>query len=350
MAHEIRPTIPDDLPELGRFLTEGFHTPDDSAFASTEVLRWKYFDPRGDDAGEMPRSYLAREPETGRIVGHLGVCPGRFRGGGLPTEGVSTLHMTDWLADRSASGVGATLMRRVHRATDTQYVLGGSEAARAVISRGGYNLVGLVPMFQRVLRAGYRWKVPGPGPIGRAFRVARDAGRLLGRSIPPPGVRVTIRPVETFGSEIEPILAATEARAVFTSRGPDLLNHLLRYPRGGITGWHLLRDGRLRGIAVLAVVPRPGQVVVGKVAELLLDDLDERAWHGAVHALTDALKAQRADVATSVASTEWAAQALRAAGYSQAHTIDFRLRDRSKLIPPDARFHLTMTEADYAYT
>ena len=350
MVHEIRASTPGDLPELGRFLTGGFHAPDDSAFAASEVLNWKYFDPRGGDAGDMPRSYLASEAGTGRIVGHLGVCPGRFRGGGLPPGGVSTLHMIDWLADGAASGVGATLMRRAHRATDTQYALGGSDAGRGVVGRAGYNLAGSVPMYQRVLRAGYRWKAPGPGPIGRALRAARDVTRRLGGRIPPPLALVELRPVEAFGPEIGPILALYESLAVFTSRGPDLLNHLLRYPRGGITGWHLLLDGRLRGFALLAVVPRPGRVLVGKIVELLLDDRDERAWPGAVHALTGELGRRRADVATAVAGTEWAARALRASGYTPAHAMEFRLRDRSNLIPAGSTFHLTMTDADYAYT
>ncbi|WP_435010366.1 GNAT family N-acetyltransferase [Tundrisphaera lichenicola] len=350
MAHDIRPTTADDLPELGRFLVEGFHSPEDSAFAATEVLRWKYFDPIGEDSCEMERSLLARDQETGRIVGHLGVYPGRIRGPGLPTEGVSTLHMIDWLADRSASGVGATLMRRAHRSTETQYVLGGSEAARSVISRAGYNLFGSVTMHQRVLRAGYRWKVPGPGPVGRGLRAARDAGRILAGSIPPPACPISLQPVPSFGREIEPILASTAERAIFSSRGADRLNHLLRYPRGGITGWHLHGEGRIRGIALLAVVPRPGRVLVGKVVELMLDDSDEPAWHGAIHALTGELGRLRADVATSVVSTEWAARAFGASGYLPAHPIEFRLRDRSQLIPPASTIHLSMTEADYAYT
>jgi hypothetical protein len=350
MPPEIQASTPDDLPELGRFLLEGFHAPDDSAFASSEVLRWKYFEPIGGEAGDLPRSYLARDGGTGRVVGHVGVWPGRFRGVGLPPGGVSTIHMIDWLADRSASGVGATLMRRAHRSIDTQYVLGGSDAARRVIGRGGYDLVASVPMFRRVLRAGYRWRDPGPGPLGRALRAARDAATLLTTRVPPPPIRIELRPVEEFGPEIEPILASYEGLAVFASRGPDSLNHLLRYPRGGMTGWHLLLDGRLRGLALLAVVPRPGRVLVGRIVELMLDDPEERAWAGAIHALTGELEGRRADVATTFAGTEWAARALRASGYGSSQAIDFRLRDRSNLIPPGSTFHLTMTDADYAYT
>src|SRR5262249_3714244 len=128
LAYEIRPTTPNDLPELGRFLAEGFHAPAGAAFADPGVLRWKYFDPRGGDAGEAPRSYVACDPASGALVGHLGVCPGRFRGPGLPEEGVSTLHMIDWLTSAAGTGAGAALMRRAHQGFDTQYGLGGSVA------------------------------------------------------------------------------------------------------------------------------------------------------------------------------------------------------------------------------
>src|SRR5690349_5531543 len=112
MAHEIRPLTPDDLPGLSRFLADGFGAPAGADFAAPDVLRWKYFDPRGDDAGDAPRSYLAVAAGADRIVGHAGVFPGRFRGGTLPAEGVSTLHLGDWLTSEEGRGAGATLLRR----------------------------------------------------------------------------------------------------------------------------------------------------------------------------------------------------------------------------------------------
>lgn len=350
MAHDIRPLTPEDLPELGRFLAGGFHAAPGAPFAAPDVLAWKYLDPRGGDAGDGPRSYLARDPETGRLVGHVGVCPGRFRGGGLPAEGVSTLHMIDWLTGEAGAGVGATLMRRVHRAADTQYGFGGSAAGRGVIGRAGYGLVAEVPVYQNVLRVGYRWKVPGPGLPGRLLRVGKDAAAKLVRRAGQPRARVEPRRVEAFGPEIGPVLTAYGARAVFTSRGPDLLNHALRYPRGGVTGWHLVRGGAVRGFAVLSLVTRDGGVREGRLADCLLDDPDDDAWHAAALALTAELGRQGADVAVGFASTGWSARALRASGYAPSYAMEFRLRDRAGRLPRGAPFHLTPLEADYAYT
>jgi hypothetical protein len=346
MSHDIRPTTLDDLSELGRFLAEGFHEPADAPFAAEDVLRWKYFDPRGADAAGITRSWLARDAEDGKIVGHVGVCPSRFRGPGLPAEGVSTLHMIDWLSTGSGTGVGATLMRRAHQSTDTQFGFGGSSAGRGVIDRGGYGLVAMVPVFQRVLNPAYRLALSRPGIL----RAVKDAAGVAIRPPKPPRVAVELRKVKTFRDEVNSLLSACARRAVFTSRGADLLNYFLRYPRGGISGWHVMREGAIVGFAVLAVVPEAAGSRVGKLAELFLADPDAGdLWHAAARALTAELKRRGADVALGFASTDWSAQALRDSGYAPGSRLEFRLRDRSKLIPPGATFHLTPLEADYAY-
>src|SRR5690348_7672191 len=96
MPPEIRPLEPNDLPELGRFLVEGFGAPPEAPFAAPDVLRWKYLEPIAGLA--EARSFVACA--GGRIVGHVGVCPTVFVGAALPPEGVSTLHMIDWLGAR----------------------------------------------------------------------------------------------------------------------------------------------------------------------------------------------------------------------------------------------------------
>jgi hypothetical protein len=350
MAFDVRPLSAADLPELSRFLTEGFGAPAGAAFAAEDVLRWKYFDPRGVEAGEAPRSYVACDPAIGRIVAHVGICPGRFHGAALAPEGVSTLHMIDWLGSKAAAGAGAMLMRRVHRSTETQFGFGGSAAGRQVIDRGGYALVGLVPVYQRVLRPSYRLRVPGHGLAGRWLRAAKDTAVRRVHPVRRTRVRVELRPVGSFGDEVQPLLDAYASRALFTTRAADHLNHFLRYPRGGLTGWHLVRGGRLCGVAVLGLVSQADGARVGKIAECLLQDDDPDAWHAAAVALTGELTRQGADVAQAFASTEWSVRAWRAAGFAPLHALEFRLRDRSNRLPRGAPFHLTPLEADYAYT
>lgn len=349
MPHDIRALTSADLTDLSEFLREGFHAPPGSTFAAVDVLGWKYLDPRGADAGQAPRSLIARDPGTGSVIGHLGICPSRWRGGGLPPEGISTLHMMDWLSLQSHAGIGAALMRRAHQSTETQFGLGGSDAGRKVGGRGGYVVKQLVPGFQRVLRPFYRLRDSSQSPAGRALRAARDLlGRVRHRA-QSPRVLVQPRAVEAFRHEVLPILQAYESRTVFTTREPDLLNHLLRFPRGGLTGWHLESAGGLIGFAILAVIPQSHGIKIGKIVDLILSESDDELWQASTVSLCRELKRQGADLAQAIGSTPWGARALRASGFAQTHQLEFRLRDRSDLLPRGVPFHLTPFESDYAY-
>ncbi len=339
MDFEIRPTRPDELPELSRFLTEGFHAPPEAEFAAPDVLRWKYFDPRG--AGDAPRSYVA--VEEGRIIGHIGVTTGSFLGSAIPSGEVTTLHMTDWLSSRPGASIGAGLMLRSHRGFRTQYGLGGSVSARRFSGRSGYELLGTVPVFRRVLRPGHQLRA------GRVARWARDLVRATMNRPRAPRARVELRPVGEFGPEIAPILERYKDRAVFTNRRPELLNHFLRYPRGGISGWLLARDGQVVGFGLLGVV-RGRDACLGKVVDCVLADTDPALWHASLDALTRELKRRGADVAEGFGSTEWTALALRSAGYSESYRLELHLRDKHHAVPAGAVYHLTPIEADYAYT
>ena len=57
MTALIRPLQLDDLEDLSRFLTAGFHAPPDADFALPEVLRWKYLGPWDDPLDQGPRAF-----------------------------------------------------------------------------------------------------------------------------------------------------------------------------------------------------------------------------------------------------------------------------------------------------
>jgi hypothetical protein len=383
MTREIRPLAPDDLPELCRFLAAGFQASTDADFAAPDVLRWKYLDaeptaPIGcfasTDAGPVgcslsavagregesegagpapPRSYVALD-EAGRIIGHLGLCRTAFEGRALASSGgrVGTIHIIDWLGSPEHKAVGMSLMRRAHQAAATQFGLGVSQAALVVGERAGYELRGLVPAFTRVLRAGYWLRAGGLGPWHRGLRLAREAANRLIRRPAAPGLIIEPRRVSSFGPEIVPIAEAAGEHAILTTRDPARLNAFLRFPRQAMSGWHLLDDaGRLRGLALLNVIPKDGgRTRTGKVVDCLLDSDDVPAWQAAFLALTGELQHQGADLAQAYGSTPWAAEALRRSGYASRFAVKFHIRDRQGLIPKEATFHLTPLEGDYAYT
>ena len=136
-----------------------------------------------------------------------------------------------------------------------------------------------------------------------------------------------------FGSEIKPIIE--RAKAMRPDRSyPKRLNHLLQFPRQAMSGWHLVAPpNRLRGFAVLKLVPQHGgRVRLGKIVDCLLADTDVPLWHGAILALTQELGRQGADVPQTFASTPWMAEALHRSGFVSRFVLEFNLRDRQKLL------------------
>ena len=101
------------------------------------------------------RSAILRGMKSGRIVGHLGLCRTYFEGQGIGSSSgrVATMHIIDWLGSPEQRSIGISLMRLSHQGVQTQFGLGVSPSALAVGERAGYELRGLVPVYNRVLRA-----------------------------------------------------------------------------------------------------------------------------------------------------------------------------------------------------
>jgi len=380
MARDIQTITLEDIPELSRFLTVGFDAPPGASFAAPEVLRWKYLDPVApksrlsdkpskshfhstsgarDEAATVdvdftgPLSFIARD-ETGRIVGHLGLCRTAFEGQALTAHGgqVSTIHIIDWLGSRDFRSVGISLMRKAHEGVATQFGLGVSQAALVVGERAGYELRSLVPVYTRVLRMGYWLRSRELNFVTRAMRAARDTASQWTQPAVVPRMTITLKRISTFGAEITPIVAKAKTSVILTRRDPARLNALLGFPQQAMTGWHLVDDtGQLRGLAVLNVIPKDrGRIHTGKIVDCLLDDIDVTVWQAAMLALTRELARQGADLAQAYASTPWTVEALRQCSYKSRFAVKFHIRDRQALIPRDAMFYLTPLEGDYAYT
>lgn len=345
MARVISPIVPEDIAEVSAFLVRAFHTPADAEFAAPDAMRWKCFEPRGDR--EAPRGLVAREGKT--LVAYGGMTHGWFHVAGRAQPAASVMHGIDWASPPEERNIGARLMMRGHSYAQTQYALNYSDAARRVIEAAGYELRSVVPVYQRVLRPSFAMRIEGQPLWRRGARVVRDSARSIRYPAHKPSEPVTLRTVETFGPEVDAVLAGCTLKVIFTSRGPSWLNHALAYPRRKLTGSLVEAQGRVRGFGLLNVVPREGYRL-GKIVECFLDTAAPGLWHAAVFALTQELSAQGADVAEGFASTPWMTEALRACGFYATHTVNFLLRDRHNFLPRDLPFHLTPFEADYAYT
>ncbi len=347
MSITIRPLEPQDLPNLSQFLTTGFRTALDAEFAAPDVLAWKYFDPQ-EVLNDRPRSLVALA--DGKIVGHLGFCYTRFRDTANPDLDVPTLHMIDWLGSPEARGVGVRLMRQAGRLAPTQYGIGGTDAARQVGLRSGYERVVAVPIYRRVLRQGHALRKPGQGATIGLLETAKGMARNWKYRPTPSSLNLQFRPVKRFGAEVESVVSACQTRMIFTSRPPGLLNHLLRHPRGRISGGLLILEDQIRGFGLLAIIEREG-TQYGQVVECFVDAPEAPGLlSAALGVLTQELHRRRADVATAFGGTPWMTQALRNCGfYSHSH-VNLYLRDPDQTIPRDAPFHVSPVEADYAFT
>ena len=343
MAPAIRALEDGDLDELGRFLIEGFGAESDAEFAAIDVLRWKYLERIGQGRG--PRSFVAGF--EGRIVGHVGLVKSGFVDTSRPAWCVPALHMIDWLGSKEQRSVGVSLMRRAHAEAEAQYVLGGSDAARIVTRRAGYASRRPVPVFRKTLRLRSRLRESG-SPVKRGGRLLRDVVRAVTSSVRGENCQVALRPVEEFGAEVNEVVGRWPERMVLSSRSPELLNHLMKYPRGGPSGWLLEERGAVRGFALLNVLNRD-RIRVGRIVELFLDTPDAGLWTSATAALVQELKGRGADVAEAMGSTPWAAEALLRLGFRRGFDLEYLLRDLKGQIPVDAPFHITFCEADYAY-
>jgi hypothetical protein len=378
MARDIRPLSPTDLPELSEFLVKGFQAKPGADFAALDVLRWKYLDhvvPQSTDAvaaaahtspdgrkapqiaqvphSEQPRSFIARN-ESGKIVGHLGLCRTHFVGQGIagPSGRVTTMHIIDWLGSPEQRSIGISMMRQSHQGVETQFGLGVSPSALAVGERAGYELRGLVPVYTRLLRPGYWLRAAEASPLTRWLRLARDLATQSTRPPARPRSTFILERVSRFGPEISDIVAGTKAHAILTERDPARLNAFLAFPRQLFSGWYLRdRTGCLRGFALLNVVsPDGGRTRIGKIVDCLMSDVDASSWNGAFLAISRELKQQGADVAQCYASTPWVANALAQCGFASRFGVKFHIRDPRSQIPRGAVFHLTTLEGDYAYT
>jgi hypothetical protein len=378
MTCNIRALTPADLPDLRQFLVGGFQAAPGADFAAIDVLRWKYLERHepanraaitGKNRGLLSsrcKQDLSHEPnsnqtlsyvalnKSGKIAGHLGLCRTYFEGQGISNSAgrVATMHIIDWLGSPEQRSIGISLMRLSHKGAETQFGLGVSLSALAIGERAGYELRGLVPVYNRVLRANHSLRAGGSNSVVGWMRFGHDLANSFVRYPVRPRVRLVLERINTFGPEVGDILTEAKSHVILTDRNPARLNAFLRFPRQTFSGWHL-RDqaGSLRGFALLNLVSHDeGRTRTGKIVDCLLDNITDSFWHAAILALTRELARQGADIAQCYASTPWIIRSLPKCGFVSRFGVKFHIRDPHGYIPRGVNFHLTALEGDYAYT
>jgi hypothetical protein len=336
MGAQIQPLAAEHLEELSSFLSGTFGDSAHAPLFQPDMLQWKYLDPAG---FELPRSLVV--VEGGRIAGHLGMHVTAF-------GDAIAMHPCDWAAGRSRSPHGLGLLLRAHRMTDTQYVMGCTDAAAQVFQRIGYAVPAVIPLFQKIV-APMAWRhMHRNQPLWKRatlLAVDRSRSRLTVRRAPTRCVE--LKQVARFGADVAEIVARGPA-VIASSRAPELLNHYLRFPPGTTRGWYVYHESRLRGFALANVVER-GPVRLGKVLDCYLDSDDPGLWHAAVFAMVRELAAQDCHHVAAYGSAPWVAAALRSNGFFERGRTPLYWRDVKSRVTLDKPLHLTYLEADNGY-
>jgi hypothetical protein len=341
---QITPLRRADIPELSQFLINGFGVPATSFFISHEALSWKYFDgPNGPSGDSSVCSLIARS--AGRIIGHIGICPGQFIVSGDRATPISTMHALDWVGSAAHPGLGALLMLQAFATSKTQFAVAGSPKAQALFPRLGFEQKPNLAVFRKVVTPSHRIRGTGEGLFRKWTGAAKDvAFASLERTRP--AQTVELRSAPTFTEEIDCLQQRSSLRIVMCQRDHLRLNYLLRCPLSGFSGWTIHRSGRMIGFAILKVTPDE-RIQLGKIVDCWLDTEDPSCWQAAVAALNDRLRALSVYSVTCYATTPSLHAALLLNGFAKrGGEINVYVRDKQQLLPRSLLFGLSRFDAD----
>jgi hypothetical protein len=341
----IAPSRRDDIPELSRFLIDGFGVPATSPCFSHEVLSWKYFDGPSGPSEDSTSSLVACS--AGRIVGHVGICPRELIVPGDDAAPVSTMHAIDWLGSAAHPGLGAFLMLQALATSRTQYAIGGTAQAQAVFPGLGFERKPSLEIFRKVLAPFHRLRAPGRELLGKWAHTARDLASVWLAGAPPAPGAVRLRAEPTFTEEIDRLQQRSSSRVVTSRRDHVLLNYFLRCPLSGFSGWTIHAPSGMIGCALLSIAP-DGRIQLGRIVDCWLDTEDASCWLAAVAALVDRLRALSADSVTCFAGNPCLRAALLGNGFAKSDERNVYFRDKEQSLPRDVPIELSMLDGDHA--
>lgn len=235
MSTVFETTTREQLPEVRRFLLEGFGRTPASLFERPGYLEWKYYEERPDWRGA--RSFVLRQ--NGTIIAHCSICPIALV---TPSGRLTAQHSIDWTSTVPAGGV--MIWRSMYAQSDVFFGMNGSPATQRVLAGlKNFRKIGQQDYCLRVVRPLlFSWGRARTGGWREFLRAGRNLGRLFESWAPvPAGWQLT--PVDKFGAEVDQLAQAASFQTfIAPERSAALLNYLLRCPIGQMRGW-LLRDG-----------------------------------------------------------------------------------------------------------
>jgi GNAT superfamily N-acetyltransferase len=321
MAFLIRPTTVDDEKRLTEFLTRVFSINAD--FASSAMLRWKYWTPR-DDWPE-PRSFWMER--DGRVIAHAGLWPVTVRTGTKSERGV---HFMDWAADPHARGAGSALIKDLTKNYDFVYGIGGEDVTRIILPKLGFRQIAEARTWARPIRP-WRQMLRHQSKNWKLLpRFVRNFwwSRIPSRSVPR-GWAVAAATADGFA-----ILAA--------ERDESFFRYLQQCPVATCLTFNIVNDGRIVGFFALLVIGEQA-----RVAGVWLESPSPETWGIAFHLAQEAaLQHTGASEIVARCTTEASAIGAQQAGMRLVEKIPVLLfrKDGFELLPP-LQFHLCDSDA-----
>jgi hypothetical protein len=307
-------------------------------FLNSELLDWKYDEPRPNWQGSRSYAWMAGE----EIAAHVCLCPVTYR---LPGgRQITGSHFIDWAAGRRVAGAGGLLVRKLASLFDVLLAIGGSDDTQQVLPKLGFQVKGKIELFARVMRP---WRQFRTDPFPRGWKTGPRLARnwLWSRAkLPRAPAQWTCSPVSAFDTSHEALL---EAPVPFpaTQRTAALMNYWLRCPGAAISAY-LVSDGfGPKGWFLLSRIAG-----VTRIADLRVLSNQASDWTAAFAlatqaAYTDPLGCEL----TAAAATPLAVEAIRRNGFHLRKTDPVFVLDPKGALLPHMPVEITMMESDKAY-
>jgi hypothetical protein len=336
MAFEFVPIQASEQQDLIQFLLKSFHAAPTVNSFRPEVIHWKYFAEHPEWQG--PRSFAIKRES--QIVAHGGVWPVRFL---TPKLEVNAIHLIDWAASRSAVGSGVHLLRKVAGLADVLVTIGGSEDTRNLLPKLGYRCCGELRQYARVVRPWLQFRTTPEKNWKTPIKFLRNSAQALaGLPRAPKGWQA--KRVSSFTGAEEKV--ARQTTNLTSPRRTDAgMNHLLRCPAAGFSGFQVSDSQRLRGYFLLARVGR--QV---RIADIRMDSDDRESWQ-AICALAARRAAESPETCEIVAASSVAptGDAWLQAGFVRRRTEPIFCYDPRKLVSSGPPLDLNLADGDQCF-
>jgi hypothetical protein len=311
-----------------RFLRTVFTVGESHRVFQADVLRWKCFAPHPFWDGS--RGYALRY--RGEIAAFGCLVPCRFLTG---SGTVASCNVIDWAASKAVPGAGIMLYRHIQGLTGTMINIGGTEDARHVLPKIGFQARAEIRHYTRVLRPGRHFRQTGFRDWKSPLRLGRDYRELAHR----PLAGLTARRVQSFdGVAVEVLPDPSVTRQVVCARTPESLGYFLACPAARMEAYLLDRDGAPVGYFLLSRVQHEC-----RIADLWIRSTERRDWDAAYGAATAA--AGQDTHTTAVSAAAW----MPPPAYRRTHSEPVFVLDPDGLLGGRNDLAVTFLENDAFY-